>query len=360
MVSLRVSPSSSTSILFYDHFPLSFPSLLCCFCLLPYLLLLCPHLLALPLCFDCIQSTFFLAHTWNSLPLCCHPWNTHRPPCHWGKPPLPWRFHLSWTCSSLPSDHLSPTTSPLLWETSWGFTCSSSPKSCWTLHTCPHCPSPSWIWNACLNAPSWNHLPHFSTHLFIFLTSRTWWIPCMFGPIHHAPTSSLPLCLSYSPSIGSQVILSSSPTVVNSSTSDNNDMDKEDHAFPIPWDAAQHIWLPNGTCILFSPTQVLPCPDALHPAPAGPLTKCFQCHLLSHYHEECPSYTCPHCHLSAPGHPSSTCLWDQCGFYHNWGHCDQFYPHHVCGTCNTPGNIIDDCPVEHLSPSLSSTIFGGP
>ena len=34
----------------------------------------------------------------------------------------------------------------------------------------------------------------------------------------------------------------------------------------------------------------------------GPLTKCFQCHLLGHYHEDCPSYTCPHCHLSTPGH----------------------------------------------------------
>ena len=134
---------------------------------------------------------FFLAHTWNSLSLCCHPQNTHHPPCHRGKPPLPWRFHLSWTCSSLPSDHLSPTTSPLLWETSWGFTYSSSPKSCWNPYTCPHCPSPSWIWNACLNAPSWNHLPYFLMHLFIFLTSRTWWIPCMFGPSHHAPTSSL-------------------------------------------------------------------------------------------------------------------------------------------------------------------------
>ena len=152
----------------------------------------------------------------------------------------------------------------------------------------------------------------------------------------------------------------SSPTAVNSSTSDNNDMDKEEHAFPIPQDAAKHIQLPNGTHVLSSPTWVLPQPDTLCPAPAGPLTEYFLCHLLGHYCEECPSYTCPHCHLSTPGHPSSACPWDQCDFCHNWGHCDWFCPHCICGTCNTPGHIVDNCPVEHLSPSQLSVIFGGP
>ena len=50
----------------------------------------------------------------------------------------------------------------------------------------------------------------------------------------------------------------------------------------------------------------------------------------------CPTYTCPHCHLSSLGHPSSACLRYQCGFCHNWGHCDQFCPHCVCGTMQYP------------------------
>ena len=116
---------------------------------------------------------------------------------------------------------------------------------------------------------------------------------------------------------------------------------------------------PDGTQILSSPTRVLPHPDALRPAPTGPLTECFRCHLLSHYREDCPSYTCPHCRLSALGHPSSACLRFQCDFCHNWGHRDRFCPHRICSICDTPGHIADDCPIEHLSPSQSSVIFGG-
>ena len=151
----------------------------------------------------------------------------------------------------------------------------------------------------------------------------------------------------------------SSSTVVNSTDSDDDLTDPDNGAFPIPRDTAQHIRLPDGTCVLSSPTRILPCPDALRPAPAGPLTEYFQCHLLGHYREDCPSYTCPHCHLSTPGHPSSACLQFQCDFCHNWGHRDQFCPHRICSICDTPGHITDDCPAEHLSPSQSSTIFGG-
>ena len=152
----------------------------------------------------------------------------------------------------------------------------------------------------------------------------------------------------------------SSPTAVNSTDSHDDLTDPDNGAFPIPRDSAQHIRLPDGTRILSSPTRVLPRPDALQPTPAGPLTECFRCHLLSHYREDCPSYTCPHCHLSAPGHPSSACLRFQCDFCRNWGHRDRFCPHRICSVCDTPGHVADDCPIEHLSPSQSSTIFGGP
>ena len=151
----------------------------------------------------------------------------------------------------------------------------------------------------------------------------------------------------------------SSPTTVNSTNSDDNLTDPDNGAFPVPRDTTQHIQLPDGTRVLSSPTRVLPRPDVLQPAPAGPLTECFQCHHLNHYREDCPSYTCPHCHLSAPGHPSSTCLRFQCNFCHNWGHCDQFCPHRICSICDTPGHVTDDCPIEHLSPSQLSAIFGG-
>ena len=151
----------------------------------------------------------------------------------------------------------------------------------------------------------------------------------------------------------------SSPTTVNSTDSDDDLTNPDNGAFPVPRGVAQHIHLPDGTRILSSPTRILPCPDALQPVPTGPLTECFRCHLLSHYQEDCPSYTCPHCHLSTPGHPSSACLRFQCNFCHNWGHHDRFCPHRICSICDIPGHVTDDCPVEHLSPLQSSTIFGG-
>ena len=75
----------------------------------------------------------------------------------------------------------------------------------------------------------------------------------------------------------------SSPTAVNSTDSDDDLTDPDNGAFPVPRDNAQHIRLPDGTHILSSPTRVLPHSDALRPAPAGPLTECFRCHLLGHY-----------------------------------------------------------------------------
>ena len=59
----------------------------------------------------------------------------------------------------------------------------------------------------------------------------------------------------------------SSPTAVNSTDSDDSLTDPDNGAFPVPRDTAQHIRLPDGTRVLSSPTQVLPRPDALRPAP---------------------------------------------------------------------------------------------
>ena len=136
-----------------------------------------------------------------------------------------------------------------------------------------------------------------------YLDHVTMSLPCLSPSTHPIPPPLAARLSSPPPSM-----TPSSPTAINSSTPDNSNTDEEDHAFPIPCDATQHIQLPSGTWVLSSPTQVLPWPDSTHLTLTSPLTKCFHCHLLSHYHEDCPTYTCPHCYLSALGHPSSACL----------------------------------------------------
>ena len=124
------------------------------------------------------------------------------------------------------------------------------------------------------------------------------------------PPAFLAACLSSPP----PPLTSSSPTLVDS---DNDDTDVDNLAFPISCDITQHICLPNGTQVLSSPTQVLSQPGTMYLTPAGPLTKCFHCHLLSHYHKDFPSYTCSNCHPSTPGHPASACLTSHCDLCHS-------------------------------------------
>ena len=115
--------------------------------------------------------------------------------------------------------------------------------------------------------------------------------------------------------------------------------------------------LPSGQHILSSSTHVLP--DVILCQPANPLTECFYCHNLDHYQEDCPIYHCPHCHLSAPGHPQCLCLSTQCNLCQNWGHSDQFCPGRHCNSYNTFRHMLDDCRVENFTPEQTMAIFIG-
>ena len=81
---------------------------------------------------------------------------------------------------------------------------------------------------------------------------------------------------------------------------------------------------PQGRRLMSAPTHTLPC--IYQPLPATPSTRCFLCHNLSHYHENCPNYQCLHCLETALGHPSHLCLWTRCTFCQRWGHSNQVCP----------------------------------
>ena len=113
---------------------------------------------------------------------------------------------------------------------------------------------------------------------------------------------------------------------------------------------------PQGRQIMASPTQTLP--HVYQPLPATPSTRCFLCHNLSHYRENCPSYQCPHCLEKAPGHPSHLCMWTRCTFCQRWGHSDRVCPQRLCRDCDQPGHLSDDCPFTNLSLEQANHIFG--
>ena len=100
--------------------------------------------------------------------------------------------------------------------------------------------------------------------------------------------------------------------------------------------------------VISAPTRLLNVPITYRPTSA--LTECFWCSDTGHYREDCPQYICPHCHLSAPGHSQTTCLSTQCNFCSQWEHSNRFCPIRTCNLCDRGGHIIDDCPINVLSP----------
>ena len=116
------------------------------------------------------------------------------------------------------------------------------------------------------------------------------------------------------------------------------------------------VQLGDNRPVISAPTHLLNVPISRRPA--SPLTECFRCFGTGHYREDCPLYICPHCHVSAPGHPQTSCLSTQCDFCSRWGHSARFCPARMCNLCDRGGHVADDCPITVLSPEQATHIFG--
>ena len=116
------------------------------------------------------------------------------------------------------------------------------------------------------------------------------------------------------------------------------------------------VQLGDNRPVISAPTRLLHVPISRRPASA--LTECFRCSGTGHYREDCPLYVCPHCHVSAPGHPQTSCLSTQCDFCSRWGHSARFCPARMCNLCDQGGHVTDDCLIAVLSPEQATHIFG--
>ena len=163
-------------------------------------------------------------------------------------------------------------------------------------------------------------------------------------PAPPSPTTSLLACIS-----------SSTPSNTSSSlTAVDPKYGLDDDTVACNQSFIMHI--SNNHLVISAPTRLLNIPVTC--CPASLLTECFWCLGRGHYQEDCPHYVCPHCHLSAPGHPQTACLSIQCDFCSCWGHSDRFCPTRICNVCDRGGHITDDCLVNILSPEQATHIFG--
>jgi hypothetical protein len=142
--------------------------------------------------------------------------------------------------------------------------------------------------------------------------------------------------------------ISSSPTAVNSELGLDDDIAELNRSFMVR--------VGNDRTLLSAPTRLIQVPIRRRSATA--LTECFRCHLRGHYREDCPNYVCPHCQVSAPGHPAAACLTVQCDFCSRWGHGARFCPTRQCGLCHTGGHVADDCAFALLSIEQATHIYG--
>ena len=105
-----------------------------------------------------------------------------------------------------------------------------------------------------------------------------------------------------------------------------------------------HIQITKGQWITFPSSQVLvQCSWT-----SSPNALCYVCSDLSYHGLFCPMYTCLTCQETILGNAAHHCLETQCDLCHQWGHFNNVCNLQICGGCNTPEHVVDNCPVNQL------------
>ena len=120
-------------------------------------------------------------------------------------------------------------------------------------------------------------------------------------------------------------------------------------------DEVIHIQVTDGQWITSSTSRVL----IRNSRPDSPNTRCYHCSDLGHHRLSCPLYTCPTCRESAPGHAAHHCLETQCDLCHRWGHSNEVCNLRICGRCNAPGHVVDNCPINPFTQPETHYTYGG-
>ena len=124
---------------------------------------------------------------------------------------------------------------------------------------------------------------------------------------------------------------------------------------PVNTDNVIRIQITEGQWITSSATRVL----VPHSHSTSPNTQCYVCSNLGHYGLFCPMYICSVCGEAAPGHAAHHCLETQCDLCHRWGHSNDVCNLRICGRCDTPGHVVDNCPINPLTQSDIRYTYGG-
>ena len=88
-------------------------------------------------------------------------------------------------------------------------------------------------------------------------------------------------------------------------------------------------------------------------------TQCYICSDLGHHGLFCPMHTCSTCGEVAPGHMAHHCLETQCDLCLRWEHSDNVCNLWICGRCDTPGHVVDNCPINPLAQPDIRYTYGG-
>ena len=124
---------------------------------------------------------------------------------------------------------------------------------------------------------------------------------------------------------------------------------------PVNADDVIRIQIAEGQWITSSASRVL----VQHLHSHSPNTCCYICSDLSHCGLFCPMHICSTCGEAAPGHAMHHCLATQCSLCLRWGHSNDVCNLRICGRCNTPGHVVNNCPVNLLTQPDARSTYGG-